>query len=53
MLLTALYQIIKKNEPYNAELYMNAVAPPKDREVSVEQAIFILQRQGFLVSKAV
>ena len=53
MLLTAIYQILKKNEPYNAELYKNAVAPPKDREVSVEQAIFILQRQGFLVSKAV
>jgi transposase len=50
MLLTAIYNILKKNEPYNAELYRNSVAPPIQREVSVEQAIFILQRQGYLVS---
>jgi len=50
MLLTAIYNILKKNEPYNAELYRNSVAPPTQREVSVEQAIFILQRQGYLVS---
>lgn len=51
MLLTAIYQILKKDEPYDPELYKKAVAPPKDREVSVDQAIFILQRQGYLVSK--
>jgi len=50
MLLTAIYNILKKNEPYNAELYRNSVAPPTQRDVTVEQAIFILQRQGYLVS---
>jgi transposase len=50
MLLTAIYNILKKNEPYNAELYRQSDKPPVHREVSVEQAIFILQRQGYLVT---
>jgi len=49
MLLTAIYNILKKNEPYNAELYRQSDMPPQRREVTVEQAIFILQRQGYLV----
>lgn len=49
MLLTAIYNILKKNEPYNPELYRNGDKPPVHREVSVEKAIFILQRQGYLV----
>ena len=50
VLLTAIYNILKKNEPYNAELYRLSDKPPVQREVSVEQAIFILQRQGYLVT---
>ncbi|MDR2042859.1 MAG: IS110 family transposase [Clostridium sp.] len=50
MLLTAIYNILKKNESYNAELYRRSDKPPIQREVSVEQAIFILQRQGYLVT---
>jgi len=50
MLLTAIYNILKKNEPYNAELYLQSDKPPVQRKVSVEQAIFILQRQGYLVT---
>jgi len=50
MLLTAVYNILKKSEPYNAELYRNSDKPPIQREVSVEQAIFILQRQGYVVT---
>jgi len=52
MLLTAIYQILKKNEPYNAELYKKSDVIPTNRDVSVEQAIFILQRQGYQISKA-
>jgi transposase len=52
MLLTAIYNILKKNEPYNAELYRQSDKPPVQREVTVEQAIFILQRQGYLVGQA-
>ena len=50
MLLTAIYNILKKNEPYNSELYAHLNTPPKQRTVSVEEAIFILQRQGYLVT---
>jgi len=52
MLLSAIYHILKKGEPYNPKLYKKADMPPKHREVPVEQAIFILQRQGYLVTKA-
>ena len=50
MLLTAIYNILKKNEPYNPELYAHINTPPEHRTVSVEEAIFILQRQGYLVT---
>lgn len=50
MLLTAIYNILKKNETYNPELYNRCNStPPEHRAVSVEEAIFILQRQGYLV----
>ena len=50
MLLTAIYNILKWNEVYNSELYRKADRPPTHREVSVEEAVFILQRQGYLVT---
>ena len=50
MLLTAIFNILKKNEPYNTELYRKSDKPPIHREVSVDEAIFILQRQGYLVT---
>lgn len=42
MLLTAIYQILKKNEPYNSELFRKSDVITKNRDVSVEQAVFIL-----------
>lgn len=53
VLLTAIYNILKKNEPFNPELYRKSDCPPAHREVSVDQAIFILQRQGYLVTAPV
>ena len=50
MLLTAIYNILKKNEPYNAELYNKSNLPPENRQVTIEQAIFLIQRQGYIVS---
>lgn len=50
MLLTAIYNILKKNEPYNSELYARTNTPPEHRTVSVDEAIFILQRQGYIVT---
>ena len=53
MLLTAIYNILKKNEPYNPELYRKADRPPAHREVSLDEAIYIIQRQGYLVTAPV
>jgi len=50
MMLTAIYSILKNNEPYNAELYHKPDVPPENRHVSVDEAVFILQRQGYIVT---
>nr|WP_325259036.1 IS110 family transposase [uncultured Oscillibacter sp.] len=50
MLLTAIYNMLKKNEPYNPELHRKTDRPPAHREISVTEAIYILQRQGYLVT---
>ena len=49
MLLTAIYNILKKNEPYNPEFYRKADRPPAHREIPFEEAIYLIQRQGYLV----
>ena len=41
---------MKKNAPYNAELYRKADVPPIHRSVTMEEAVFILQRQGELIT---
>ena len=50
-LLTAIYQMLKKNEPYNPELYCQSNLPPKNRVVTEEEAIYILQRKGYVVTR--
>ena len=50
MLLTAIYNMLKKNEPYDPNLYCKADRPPAHREVFLEEAIYIIQRQGYLVT---
>ena len=50
MLLTAIYNILKKNEPYNADLYRQADKPPVHRTVTIDEAIYILQRQSYMVT---
>jgi transposase len=49
MLLSALYNILKKKEPYNADLYRKSDALPTDREITLEQAILLAQSQGYRV----
>ncbi|TEB09117.1 IS110 family transposase [Pelotomaculum propionicicum] len=51
MLLTAIYHILKKGEPYNPELYKKAEPIPASREITVEQAILIARRHGYSVIK--
>lgn len=49
MLLTAIYHILKKKEPYNAELYRNSNVLPANREITVEQAILLAKSQGYRI----
>jgi transposase len=46
MLLTAIFSILKKNEPYNPELYRKADPSPVNH---VERAIKLLEKQGYSV----
>lgn len=47
MLLTAIYNILKKNEPYNPELYRKSDADPIDHE---KLAIQLLVKRRFIIS---
>lgn len=49
MLLTVIYNILKKREPYNPEFYRKSDTPPEHRNVTIEEAVFILQHQGYIV----
>jgi len=49
MLLTALYNMLKKIEPYNADLYRKSDVLPVNREITVEQAILLARFQGYRV----
>lgn len=49
MLLTAIYHVLKKGEPYNPDLYNKAEIMPQTRKITVEQAILIAQRHGYSV----
>jgi len=49
MLLTAVYMILKKQEPYNAELYKKSDILPVSREITVEQAIALAKSQGYQI----
>ena len=50
ILLTAIYNILNKNEPYNAKLYRKPNISPDHRSVTMEEAVFILQRKGYLIT---
>ena len=52
MLLTALYNMLEKKEPYNAELYRKSDVLPIDREITIEQAILMAKFQGYRIKSA-
>jgi transposase len=49
MLLTVLYNILKKSEPYNSEIFNKSDKIPANREITIEQAILFAKSQGYLV----
>jgi len=48
-LLTAIWHILSKGEPYNAELYRKADKPPSAREFTAAQAVAFLRNKGFVI----
>jgi transposase len=49
MLLTAIYHMLSKNEPYNPNLYKKADIMPQTRDLTIEQAIALAKSQGYRV----
>lgn len=49
-LLTAIYHILSKNEPYNPAAYIQEDKNPMARQISQEKAFQMLARMGFIVS---
>jgi transposase len=50
MLLTAIYHILKKKEPYRVELYKKSDVLPINRIITVEQALLIVKSQGYHIT---
>jgi len=50
MLLTAIYHILLKDEPYNPELYRKVEILPKTRNITIDQAISFARRHGYSVA---
>jgi len=48
MLLTAIFHILSKSEPYNPDLYRNSDISPLDY---IDRTVKLLEKQGFTVSK--
>lgn len=42
--------MLKNDKPYSPRLRKTSDMPPAHREVSLEQAVYILQRQGYIIS---
>jgi len=49
-ILTAIWNMLKKHEPYNHDLYKKSDLPPVNRVLSPEQAYALLRKQGFLIA---
>jgi len=50
-LLTAIWHMIKKLEPYNHELYQTSDKPPVNRVLTPEQAFALLRKHGFPIAE--
>lgn len=53
MLFITIYSILRKSEPYKPDLYRKEDAPPAHRQVVAGEAVFILQRQSYLITAPV
>lgn len=51
MMMTAIYHMLKKGEPYNATLYKTADEVLASKDFTIQPAVSILQREGYTVTK--
>ena len=49
MLLTAIYAILKKSEPYNPNLYRKEISVPANRALTMEQVVAFAKRRGYVI----
>ena len=52
MLLTAIYAILKKEEPYDSSHYRAIDLPPANRSITPDQAIQLARRLGYIIVEA-
>ena len=52
-ILTAIWHILSKREPYNPELYRKADKPPKNRQLTPQQAFALLRTKGYIIKEDV
>jgi len=50
MLLTAIYYILSSDKPYNPDLFRKADVLPKNRNITVDQAVSFARRFGYCVN---
>jgi len=53
MLMTAIYHVLKENVVYDANLYSHYNLLPSSKEITLEQALFLIKRQGYKLKSAV
>ena len=52
-ILTAIWHMLKKHEPYNHDLYQKSDLPPLNRVLTPAQAFALLRKQGFQIAEHV
>jgi len=52
-LLSAIWNMLAKNDPYNHELYLKSDPPPINRVLTAEQGLALLRKHGFQIIESV
>ena len=52
VILTAIWHMLADNEPYNAQLYSHYNNLPTSREITEQQALAMIRRQGYILKSS-
>jgi len=53
MLMTAIYHILKEKVAYNSDLYSHYKLLPTSKEITLQQALALVKRQGYTIKTAI